>query len=301
MLSLTLLVGFVLSAVSLGTAWWAYSYSGGGTSDSVQFTPGSTYSVSCSGSGCGGFVSGSSSYSSWGGSIASIYGSLEVALIAAVAIAGLATVLGLLSLFGRGPRTFGFIGCLLGVVSGATLLGLSAWVVSSQPGAFGSDVTFLGTHSGGPSPASSFWGSATGGGASATWGAGAGWYGALLGGVVLLAISCVLVLVARSRAPRPSPYDERPFAASARHQTGTPPVYAPTVRTAAAPPPSAPPRSYTAPPLSAPVQASAKTPVPVLIKKSPTAEPTVDCPACGYANSSRAKTCAYCQRPMRST
>ncbi len=291
-------MGFVLSVVSLGTAWWAYSYSGGGTSDSVLFDPGATYSVSCSGSGCGGFVSGASSYSSWGGSIASIYGGLEVGLIAAVAVAGVATLFGLLFIFGRGPRMLGFVGPLLGVVSGATLLGLGAWVVSSQPGAFGSGVTFLGTHSGGPSPASSFWGSAAGGGATATWGAGAGWYGALVGGVLLLAVSCVLVLLVRARAPRPSPYTERAFATSARHETGTPPVYAPTVRVAAAP---TPPRAYTAPPRSAPVQASAKTPVPVLIKKSGAPEPTVDCPACGYANSSRARTCAYCQRPMRST
>jgi hypothetical protein len=291
-LTLSLLVGFVLSAVSLATAWWSYTSTGGGTTDSVLFLPGSTYSVSCSGSGCGGFATGSFSYSVFGGSLGTLYTTLEGLLVLAVLLAGVATLFGIAAIFGRGGRTLGIVGTLVGVAAGAILLGLSFWVEGTQPSSFGSNVTFQGTRGGGPSPATSFWGTTSAGGSVATWGAGAGWYCALIGAVLILAVALALLLFRRASAPRTAASEQRTFAPSTYREPAGPVVYAPTVRTSA-------PRSYTAPPLNAPVQASAKTPVPIRPRTgAPPPEATVPCPACGYQNSSRARTCAYCQRPM---
>jgi len=291
-LVLVLIAGFVLSAVSLGTAWWTFTATGGNTTQTDMFNPGSMYSVSCS--GCSGFAQGSFSYSTFGGSLGSLYGALEGALIAAVVVAGLATVLGLLALFGRTGRGLTLVGVLLGVLAGGLLVGVSLWVESSQPGAFGSGVSLPGTSSSGPSPSTSFWGTSSAGGAVATWGAGAGWYGALIGGVLVLAVGLALLWVTRETvAAKRAASDEREYVPRARRESPPAFVYAPTVRS------SAPTSSYSAPPIDAPVQASAKTPVPVLTKKATSpAEPTVDCPACGYQNSPRARTCTYCQRPM---
>jgi MFS family permease len=296
---LSLLAGFVLSAVSLATAWWSYSSSGGGTTDSVLFTPGSTYTVSCAGSGCGGFATGSFSYSVFGGSLGTLYTTLEGVLVLAVVLAGVATLFGMLTIFGRGSRALAFVGTLFGLVAGAVLLGVGVWIEGAQPSSFGANAAFRGTQAGGPSPATSFWGTASGGGSVATWGAGAGWYCALIGGILILAIAVALLFLGRTASPRTSPSEERTFAPSSYRESASANVYAPTVRTSA---PTSP-RTYAPPPLDAPVQASAKTPVPVRVRTGASpmaADATVACPACGYQNSSRAKTCAYCQRPMRS-
>ncbi len=292
-LFLLLLAGFVLSAVSLGTAWWVYQSSGGNSSATVLFNPGSTYSVSCTGSGCGGFAQGSFSYNSFGSAIGSLYGSLDGALIFVVVLAAIATAIGILAIAGRIGRGLTIVGSLLGIAAGGALIGLSLWVESSQPGSFAASVTFQGAGGQGPNPTTSFWGTADAGGSSAVWGAGAGWYGALIGGTLLVAIAIVLVLATRSATPRrvpaPAPRASPPVP---RYESPTRPVYAPIVHTSS-------PVAYSPPPMNAPVQASAKTPVPVLVKKSaPTPEPMVDCPSCGYQNPSAARKCGYCQRPM---
>jgi hypothetical protein len=302
-LTLVLVVGFILAAVSLGTAWWTYTSSSGSSSEAVQFGPGSTYSVTCSGSGCGGFGSGSFSYSAFGGSLGTLYGTLEGVLILAVVLAGIVTLFGLLALVGRGNRTFGLLGFLLGLASGGALLALGLWIESAQPGAFGSSETFPGTHAGGASPSSSFWGTGSGGGSVATWGAGAGWYCAVIGGVLVLVVAIALLFIDRQAMPRtpkaprapPAPKEERSFAPvpTGYRDFANRPVYAPPVHTNMTPPPSA------SPPPTLPVQATAKSPVPVLGKKGAVPAATVECPACGYANSPKARICAYCQRPMK--
>lgn len=299
-LTFTLIIGFILAAVSLGTAWWAYTSSTGGASESVQFGPGSTYSVTCSGSGCGAFTAGSFSYSTFGGSVGSLYGSLQALLILAVVLAGIATLFGLMALAGRGGRIFGVLGFLLGIASGAVLIVLGIWVQSAQPGSFGSGVTFPGTHSGGPSPSSSFWGTASSGGSVATWGAGAGWYCAVIGGVLVLAVAVALLFIGREATPRmprapPAPKEDRTFAPvpTGYRDFANRPVYAPPVHSTMSPPPSA------TPPSNAPVQATAKSAAPVLGRKAAAPVETVECPACGYANSPKARICAYCQRPMK--
>jgi hypothetical protein len=299
-LTLVLIVGFILAAISLGTAWWAYASTTGGASESVQFVPGSTYSVTCSGSGCGNFASGSFSYASFGGSVGSLYGALEALLILAVVLAGIATLFGLIALAGRGGRMFGFLGFLLGVVSGVVLILLAVWIEASQPGSFGSGVAFPGTRAGGASPFTSFWGTASNGGAVASWGAGAGWYCAVLGGVLVLVVAVALLFVGRAATPRaprapPAPKEDRTFAPvpTGYRDFANRPVFAPPVHTSMTPPPSA------ATPITTPVQATAKTPAPVLGKKASAPVATVECPACGYANSPKARICAYCQRPMK--
>jgi hypothetical protein len=293
---LSLLAGFVLSAVSLATAWWSYTSSGGGTTDSVLFTPGSTYTVSCAGSNCGGFATGSFSYSVFGGSLGTLYSTLEGVLVLAVVLAGIATLFGLVTIFGRGNRSLVLVGTILGLVAGATLLGVSFWVEGAQPSAFGSSATFQGTHAGGPSPANSFWGTSSAGGAVATWGAGAGWYCALIGGILVLAIAVTLLFISRATYARAPRHEPRALPPSSHRESSRPTVYAPIVRGFA----TTPTQSYTPPPLDAPVQATAKTPVPARARSTAgAAEATVACPACGYPNSSRAKTCAYCQRSMK--
>ncbi len=299
MLTIVLVAGFILAAISLGTAWWVYSASSGSTTISDQFGPGSTYTVTCSGSGCAGFASGSNPYSIWHGSVGTLYGAVEGVGILAVVLAGIATLFGLLVLTGRAGRRFGLLGFLLGAVSGGILLALGIGVESGQPGAFGPDPTFPYLRGGGASPTSSFWGSVSGGGSAATWGAGAGWYCAMIGGALVLAVAVGLLLVgreARARAPRPArpPKEDRTFAPvpTGYRDFANRPVYAPPVHATMTPPPSA------SPPVDAPVQATAKSPAPVLGKKAAAPAATVECPACGYANSPKARICAYCQRPM---
>jgi hypothetical protein len=299
-LTLVLIVGFILAAISLGTAWWAYSSSTGGSSESVQFGPGSTYSVTCSGSGCGNFASGSFSYSSFGGSIGSLYGTLEALLILAVVLAGIATLFGLVALAGRGGRMFGLLGFLLGLASGAVLILLGVWIESSQPGSFGSGVAFPGTRVGGASPSTSFWGAASNGGAVASWGAGAGWYCAVIGGVLVLAVAVALLFIGRESTPRAArtpraPKEDRAFAPvpTGYRDFANRPVYAPPVHSTMTAPPSA------SASVHSPVQATAKSPAPVLGKKATAPSATVECPACGYANAPKARICAYCQRPMK--
>jgi hypothetical protein len=255
--------------------------------------------VTCSGSGCGGFASGSFSYSTFGGTLGSLYGTLEGVLILGVVLAGIATLFGLVALAGRGGRIFGLLGFLLGLGSGAVLVLLGIWVESSQPGAFGPNETFPGTHFGGPSPSSSFWGTASNGGAVASWGAGAGWYCAMIGGVLILAVAVALLVVGRQATPRaprapPAPKEDRTFAPvpTGYRDFANRPVYAPPVHTSASPPPNEPVS------VNAPVQATAKSAAPVLGKKSAAPVATVECPACGYANSPKARICAYCQRQM---
>jgi hypothetical protein len=294
-LALVLVAGFVLSAISLGTAWWAYSASSGGAVYSLQFVPGSSYPVSCTGA-CGGYGSGSNTYADFGGSLASLYGSLESALVLAVVLAGITTLFGVLAVIGRGDRRFGVVAFLVGLLAGAVLLGLGFWVEAAQPGAFGAGVTFHGLPPGGPSPASSFWGSYDSGGSSASWGAGAGWYGAMIGGAFVLAAAISLLVLGWRSASRPAPREPRAFAPATvpyRESAGRP-VYSPIVHAEPVVTPVAPP-----PWVETPVQATAKSPAPVLLKPSKGAEPTVECPACGYANSARARTCAYCQRAMK--
>jgi hypothetical protein len=297
-LVLALLVSFVLSAVTLGTAWWSYTYSNGNTTQTDLFDPGSTYSVMCTGSGCGSFASGSFSYSDFGGTLGVLYGSLEGLLIVAVVFAGLATLFGLVMLFGRGGRAFAILAFLLGLVAGGLLLAASLWVESSQPSAFGSGAAFPGLRGGGVSPSTSFWGTSSGGGAVPVWGAGVGWYCALIAGVLLIAIAISLLFLRSTnpaRAARPAAVRSVP-APSRAEVIAAAPMYAPPPPAHGPPPPTA-----AAEPINAPVQASAKTPVPILRAKPVAAEPDamVDCPSCGYQNSSRARTCSYCQRSLR--
>lgn len=289
-----LVLAFVLGLISLGTAWWSYSSSTSSGSLSVNFVPGGSYYVSCSASRCAGFSSGSFPYAALGGgSIGSMYATVEGLLGLAVALAGVVAVLRVLAAWGR-FRTSLLWTSLLSLASVIVLLATMAWTATSQPGALPAGVQFSGTGGSGPSPATSFWGSTANGNAS--WGAGAGWYLALAMILLLLAVLVLQPLLDRRRAAttRSAARPARDVAAPAalpRYTAPPPPV--PITRSPVTRPPI--PGRSSPPPEPAPTPASA-LPVPPPPPES-TAE-MVPCPECGTPNLARSRVCSYCQRPL---
>ncbi len=281
-------LGFVLSLVAVATPWWSYADSSHNESETVNFLVGSTYSVTCSGSGCGAFAAGSFSYSIFGGSIGSMYGALEALAAFAAVAAALAAIFGCWGVFRRTDRGLRpVLTVLLVLVASGLLFASTLWIASAQPGAFGSSVSFAGTTPGGLTPLNAFWGSSSSGGSSATWGAGVGWYCAFFAGLILLVDLFALLLLNRSRIPRAVVVrGELPRVAM------NPNVYIPTPGVAPLPAQ----HGYTAPP---PAETAVPNASPVAVPSTPPPAATVACPACGYQNSARSKTCSYCQRPLR--
>lgn len=322
-----LIAAFVIGAVSLGTAWWSYSATGGGGSNSLSFYPGGNYDVACTDSACGGFSSGSFPYSAIGGSIGGLYEAVLGLMIAAVLLIGIVTAIAVLGWLGRRTgwweRSGSFV---LTVLAFLFAIAAVAGTVAAQPGSFGSGTTFPGLGHG-TSPLTSFWGAD----GAASWGAGAGWYlGAVMTGL-LVAISAVLVLAGHRRLEVP---ERRARTATAQpvarayvpapEVAASPPTADPTLRGYTAPPPA---RPYTPAPFvprspSASYSGTRVTPRPPPRTKSTGDEPTpdtpvsrpppppalaptppaamIDCPECGTANLAKSRTCSYCQRPLRS-
>jgi hypothetical protein len=296
---IALLAALALAVASLVTPWWSFAYSSGGGSESVNFVPGVMYSVTCAGSGCGGFASGTFSYSNFGAGTSALYAAALVVAAVATVFAGLVALIygleGVRSRTYRVPRArlFRFL-CVLGAL---LAVGMTIAVAAAQSSSFVSGATFPGTTSGGPSPTNSFWGSSHLGATSASWGAGVGWYCAIAAALLLLGALLALLAQARSardegalRAPVRVAVSATVVAAPLGAEAGTesePPSEAPSDRVPASTggfraPPSATPRVRPAPVSSGPSTAGA----------------TVACPACGFENSAKSRNCSYCQRPL---
>ncbi|HTT14610.1 MAG TPA: hypothetical protein VMG14_06610 [Thermoplasmata archaeon] len=197
---------FLLGAIAcvvgaLLAGWWGMSVqepNGEGTL-TYTFSLGSNLLVGCSGgSACASTPTGSVAYSSHGLSpVGGLYeGALVLVLLAlaaavGAAVVGLAGVLEYWTARGQHLATV-----LLAFVALVFVLAAILSVAGLQPGAFGQGGG--GIASGGtPSPAESFWGGCSGGGLNngacstpsgsitASWGAGAGWYLALVAAVLL--------------------------------------------------------------------------------------------------------------------
>ncbi|MGA8543415.1 MAG: hypothetical protein WB947_07775 [Thermoplasmata archaeon] len=287
---------FLIGIISLATSWWGYSSASTGSAVTVNFLPGSNYAITCAGHDCGGFTAGSFPYTAIGGSLGTLYEGVLILLAAAVALVGLAALFTGLEVL-RQRDVAAHRSLTNWFLMGAALLFLGAvgWTAAGQPAGFPAGTPFAGSGSGGSSPATSFWGSTSNGGAS--WGAGPGWYLALIGAVLVVVVLFVLLGLARQHS---SPTPER----RTRSAVGSPSV-APRGYTA---PPSAtvnPRRSESAwtPPATTtsrdvPVPPKAKVPAPVAA--TPGAAPEmIACPDCGTQNLAKSRVCSYCQRRLR--
>ncbi len=174
--SAILAAGFVLAAVALGLGWWTVSASTPGLSYSWSVLPGGSVGVSCSGSST--TCSYLSAFSVAGSPLGSLYVDIGDLVAAAVVLALVATVLGFLGAygmnFGRPQMT---LILLFGVLSFVLLIAAVAWAAagtgsaasSGSSGAYGSGTVY-------------FWGV----NGTASWGAGAGWYVAVVAFILLL-------------------------------------------------------------------------------------------------------------------
>jgi hypothetical protein len=213
--STLLLIASILLAVSMGVAWWGASVSGGGNAVTLGFLPGSSYT------GTSGSTTATTTYTSANLiHVGQLYEAiLGVGLLAALTgFAGM--VLGYLGAFGLfKSRAFLKITLLLTIIPfvGAALL--PGLVALGQPAAFNADGAsgFAGGGAGcgpSPNPCTSFWGSISAGGTTASWGADVGWYLSLAAAVLLFVALLQLVLTRRqpytrdeiwSTTPHPAP------------------------------------------------------------------------------------------------
>jgi hypothetical protein len=182
-----LLLSLVILAVSLLLPWWFLSASEGSTTVGYDFLPGNTISATLDGS----TISGSYSAAGFGG-MAGLYEALFGLLVAGLALAGIAGVLGLLTDFGvlRG-RTRGRALPALAIVGLLLVVAAVGVTTTAQPSTFNNanpdGLCSAFANYSGSSPCSSFWGSISANGATISWGAGTGWYIGVVGLVFVLA------------------------------------------------------------------------------------------------------------------
>jgi hypothetical protein len=296
-LAFLLIAVFVMGFVSLATSWWGYSSSGAGSSVTINFLPGSNYAVSCTGPHCDGFTAGSFPYSviGSGGSLGTIYEGVLVLLAAGTALVGLAALFtGLEVLRQREANGHRFLTYVFLGTAALLLLGAAAWTAGGQPGGFPAASSLSGSGGSGASPANSFWGATSTG--ATQWGAGPGWYLALVGAVLIAGILVVLLALGRQHT-----------VASPERRTRSAVAAAPVApRGYSAPPTTTSPKrpAVTRPPLSpsasreveeAPA-ATVAAPAPI----EPVAPPVmIACPECGTQNLEKSRVCSYCQRRLR--
>ena len=311
LIALLLVIGFALAIASASTSWWTFSASGGGGSNSLSFLPGGSYDVTCTGGRCAGFSSGAFPYTALGGSVGALYEGVLALLGIGIALTGAAAAIAVLSLLGWRTGWWQRSGSFL-LIFFAFLVTLVAdvAVVTAQPGAFASNTQFQGLPAGGPSPATSFWGSS----GSASWGAGVGWFLGLATVIVLALVVVVLIVAGHTRLDVPAPERARRVAATAPTAPARytpPPAATPYARPTVARPPVAfaagsrvTPRP--APKMAAPASAALDPESPISRAPPPPAPPApaaapamLACPFCGTENLARSRTCSYCQRSLR--
>ena len=201
--SIFLLLAVALLVGSLLPSWWTFSIQepNGEASLTYNFLLGGQYTATCtSGTECASSATGTLAYSSHGlGAIGSLYGGLGAVVIAALALAAVACAAALAGTLGywRGRRPL-LLGTVFGILALLLILSAVISIVALQPSAFSQSAGGLASTAA-PSPATSFWGACSGGGAgngacstspgsgsiTASWGAGVGWYLGLLAAVLL--------------------------------------------------------------------------------------------------------------------
>ena len=264
-------LGFILSAIALGTGWW--SASGGG--DSIYYTPGSTFT--CSGANCPTTLT----YSAISSQMANLYSAIDYMIIVVLILAIIATAFAFLGAYGVtfGPGQLSLV-VLLAAVGGVLSLAPVIYAALGQPAAF--QAANGGCN--GPSYCTSFFYGSYGSGAnSVTYGPFVGWYAALVGFIFLIAGGA---LYSRTRT---EPFTMDELAASTQLPVPGMAPGAPGGGSPWAQPPAAAnwpaPSSPTMPPSWPSVQQGSA--------------PPVICPRCGVANASPATNCWRCQSPLR--
>jgi hypothetical protein len=222
--STLLLLASVFLAVSLGLAWWSYGVEGGGVSGVRSLLPGS--SLESNGNFGSGAITTSTTYVSSGLiHVGELYETvLGVGLMAALA-GFVAVVLSYLGAFGTmRRRTYLNVTLLLVIISFASAVALPVAVAVGQPSAFNADGTSAGGGGGGcgasPNPCTAFWGSQSGGGVSAGWGADLGWYFAIAAAVLFLLALLQLYTTRREPYTRAEITDAAARAAVAQEMAG---------------------------------------------------------------------------------
>jgi hypothetical protein len=183
------LVGGVLALTSAFFAWW--SISGGGAT--ISFFPGSSATASFGG------VSMTQTYASVGlGQVGGLYEAIFALAIVGGILAIVAGIVGMAGGAGRiGTKRIGtgkglvIAAIVLIVVAVALGPAMQPWALNQGNG----HSTTCGSGNG-TTPCSAYWGSQTNGGVTATWGAAAGWYLALVG-LILGIVGLVLWWSAR--------------------------------------------------------------------------------------------------------
>jgi hypothetical protein len=256
-----LLLGFIFVAIALGTSWWGSSSNAG----SANIYPGGA--TDCS-------FGGTSAPCTLPSALVSLYGSIGALVATALALTIVGAIFAFLGAFalnfGRWQLLLTFI--LPGV---GFLLILAAVIVApvSSPSAAGNLL-----------PAGSgFWGSSSAGGVTTTWGAGAGWYVAIVS-LFFLTVGALLYFQTRRE-----PYTARELGWT---PAMVPPPGTPTAGTmwaANAPPQWSPPPSGAYTPPAAPTY----TP-PIQPTSAPTSQ-AIQCRNCGMMNPPGATVCGRCQ------
>lgn len=191
------ILGAILLLVSAAMAWYQISSADSGTTATYNLNPGSSYSVTCSGSNCGLVPTGSQSYSSAMESHEqSLYGTLYYLIIAGGVLALIGAVLAFLT--PRLPKSAQIAPLLLILIG--LILGIAAvgYVAGGQTSAYSSDATSHGQSappSGTSWPGGSFIGSSSNGGATQNWGPGVGFYLGVVA-VVMFLLSVVFMVLA---------------------------------------------------------------------------------------------------------
>jgi len=215
--ALVLVLGLALVIGSCLGGWWTMTVSEPNQEGTlgITFLLGSQYGVTCSGgSACSEEPTGSLSYSDHSlGPVGDLYAGALTLMVAALVAAVLTAMVALAGALGYWTTRMQFLlALLLGLLTIGLLLGATLSVAGLQPSALGQAGGGFAPNSA-PSPATSFWGSCSGGGSSqgacsssggtvtASWGPGVGWYLGVLGALVFV---FGLILHLRARPVRGS-------------------------------------------------------------------------------------------------
>lgn len=243
---LLLLVGVVLSAISTATPWWfdsmtlTDSYTGASSSGTMEFNPGSTSYVTCTGSAVYGWSPCTSNanwaYASTGLSdLGGYYVTVHVMIVLSAVLGGICALFMIMGATRRGWGRWHFhtthllalIAGILTILGPALLLLVQPGLVGpigSAPAYSGPYEYFLGAEQancGMNTPNATFWSSCSftvGGGGSpsagsiqASWGAGLGWY-ASLGAAFAFLVGGALYLSSRPEGTSSVESDVPPYA-----------------------------------------------------------------------------------------
>lgn len=185
-----------LLSVSLFVSWWAvqfsYPTSGGTVSGTIHFLPGASAQAIINGASI------SLPYSVVEGSVAWLYGTVQIALISVAVAAGLAAVLAVISSASIKSRPWASMMAaafnVIAVVGLVLLVGLFP-IAEPQSLPNGPNSVFGGCPNP-SSPCGSFYGTFSGYGGPSSWGPEAGWY------LAIVALALLVIVVSLSFASR---------------------------------------------------------------------------------------------------